>query len=136
MIIHRITGQKRKTFREFYTPYDRQSERAHVALRGMQSLLEHLFALDGPELFAFTSHYRMCFVNEDSHTCPIIARIVPGCIDDEALGHIPLFHIGYPPTAAVLRHYDQWTRESFTEVNAAGEYLLQSFQRSAFSPHA
>jgi hypothetical protein len=134
MIIHRISGQKRKTFLEFYTPYDGQIERAHVALNGMKALLQHLFEMEGPELYAFTSHYHMCFVNGDSHTYPIIARIAPGCTGDDANGYSPLFHIGYPPTPDVLRDETRWIHESFSDCERAGEFLLQSFRESAFSP--
>ena len=43
MIVHRISGQKRKTLLEFYGKrYDTQPPSAHVALDGMCDMLRHL----------------------------------------------------------------------------------------------
>ena len=135
MIIHRISGQKSKTLLEFYGKrYDSQPRSAHVALDGMCDLLRHLEAIDGPELFAFTSHYNLCFVDSDSHTSPLIARVAPGCTAEDAGPLAALFHIGYPPTPDVARQDTQWVHRTTEGITAAGELLLDATRRSAFSP--
>ena len=136
MIIHRISGQKRKTLLEFYEPFEAQFESAHVALNAMRSLLRHLDQLDGPELFAFTSHYRLNFVDADTHKRPVIARIIPGCTPAHAGPFSPLFHIDYPPEPDVARDDRKWVLNTAETVEQAGELLLDAFANSAFSPHS
>jgi hypothetical protein len=136
MVIHRISGQKRKTLLEFYEPYDAQLETAHVALNAMRSLLRYLDQLDGPELFAFTSHYRLNFVDADTHQRPVIARIIPGCTPPHAGPLSPLFHIDYPPTPDVARDTRKWVLNTAETVKQASELLLAAFENSAFSPYS
>lgn len=136
MVIHRISGQKRKTLLEFYEPNDRQFESAHVSLNAMRFLLHYLYQLDGPELFAFTSIYRLNFVDADTHKRPVIARIIPGCTPAQDGPLSPLFHIDYPPTPDVARDDRKWVLNSAETVEQAGELLLAAFDNSAFSPYS
>ncbi|MEO1618354.1 MAG: hypothetical protein AAFV88_21055 [Planctomycetota bacterium] len=137
MIVHRISGQKRKTLFEFYGKrYDSQPRSAHVALDGMCDLLRHLETIDGPELFVFTSHYNLCFVDGDSHTNPLIARVAPGCTTDDAGPLAARFHIGYPPMPDVARKDAEWVHHTAENVTLAGELLLEALRKSAFSPMA
>jgi hypothetical protein len=136
MIIHRISDQKRKTLLEFYEPYDGQLESAHVALIAMCSLLRYLDQLDGPELFAFTSLYRLNFVDADTHQRPVIARIIPGCTPALDGPLSPRFHIDYPPTPDVARDDRKWVLHTAETVEQAGELLLAAFANSAFSPYS
>jgi hypothetical protein len=136
MIIHRISGQKNKTLFEFYTPTESQRESTHVALNGMRQLLRHLDTVDGPELYAFTSLSRLCFVNGDDYKLPVIAMVVPGCGGETPGNRRVLFHIGYPPTPNVLRDHTKWNTETTDDVYTAAELLLQAFRSSAFSPYA
>ena len=137
MIVHRISGQKRKTLLEFYGKrYDTQPQSAHVALDGMCDLLRHLKTIDGPELFVFTSHYNLCFVDGDSHTNPLIARVAPGCTEEDDGPLAALFHIGYPPTPDVARKDTEWVHRTAEDVTRAGELLLDALCKSAFSPMA
>ena len=136
MVIHRITGQKRKTFLEFYTPYDGQFDSAHIALDAMRELLQRLFTLDGRELFAFTSHYRLNFLHTDTHTGHVIARIIPGCTPDSNGPMSALFHIGYPPSVDAQRDGSDWVFKTATTVDDAVRDLLLAFRESAFSPYS
>lgn len=136
MIIHRITGQKRKTLLEFYEPRENQLESAQVALRGIQALLRRLAEIDGPELFAFTSHYRLNFVTTDSHSVPVIARVVPGCTSDTDEPLSSLFHISYPTTPDAGRDDRTWAFLTAESVPGAVECLSQAFRKSPFSPYS
>ena len=100
----------------------------------MQLLLRRLMDIDGPELYAFTSHYRLNFVKSDSHTVPVIARITPGCtpISDGPLS--PLFHISYPQTTSAGRDDREWPLQTAHTVDDAVELLFTAFAASAFSP--
>ncbi|WDQ19130.1 hypothetical protein [Rhodopirellula sp. P2] len=137
MIVHRISGQKRKTLFEFYGKrYETHSRPTRVALDGMCALLRHLETIDGPELFVFTSHYHLCFVDGDSHTYPLIARVAPGCTAEDDGPLAALYHIGYPPTPDVARKDTEWVHHTAGDITRAGELLLDALRKSAFSPMA
>lgn len=134
MLIHPISGQRRTTLLEFYMPRETQRESAHVALNAMRALLRHLAELDGPKLFAFTSLYRLNFVDADSHQRPVIVRIIPGCTRAEDGPLSPLFHIQYPPTVETARDDRLWVLNTAETVEQAAELLFAAFDNSAYSP--
>lgn len=134
MKIHRISGQKRKTLIQFYEPTERQLETARIALTAMQAFLRKLGEVDGPELYAFTSHYRLNFVSIDSHTVPVIARVFPGCTVPSNGPLSPRFHISYPPTLDVGRDDRAWPVRTASNVENAVDLLFMAFRMSAFSP--
>lgn len=134
MIIRRISGQKRKSLIQFYEPFDGQPQSARVALPAMQQLLNSLYEIDGPDLFAFTSHYRLNFVSGDSHTLPVIARVTPGCTPTSQGAFSPLFHISYPANPEVGRDDRDWPINTAESVEEAIQLLFSAFRNSAFSP--
>ncbi|HBE70364.1 MAG TPA: hypothetical protein DDW52_19620 [Planctomycetaceae bacterium] len=135
MIIHRISGQKRKTLIEFYEPFDAQTDTAKIALPAMQEFLRRLMEIEGPELYAFTSHYRLNFVASDSHTVPVIARVIPGCTPLADGSPSPLIHVIYPPNEDVGRDDRSWPLKTAESVDDAIALLFAAFRESAFSPY-
>lgn len=134
MKINQISAQGKKTLLEFYTPNERQSEGVHATLNGMHRLLRHLETVEGPEMYAYTSIFRLNFVNGDDYRLPTIALIVPSYEPSDQDGYVPVFHIGYPPTADVAGSEEDWIQSTTTDVEEAGDLLLRAIRLSAFTP--
>lgn len=134
MKTRRISAQGKKTLLEFYTPNERQIEGVHATLNGMHRLLRHLDTVEGPELYAYTSIFRLKFVSGDDYRLPTIALIVPSYELTDQKGYVAIFHIGYPPTADVAGSEEDWIPSTTTDVEEAGNLLLRAIRLSAFTP--
>ncbi len=134
MKIQQIAAQGKKTLLEFYTPNERQSEGVHATLNGMHRLLRHLQTVDGPDVYAYTSIFRLCFVSGDDYRLPRIALVVPSYQLTDQGEYVAVFHIGYPPTPDVATSEVDWIQWTTTEVEEAGRLVVRAIRLSAFTP--
>ncbi len=133
MRITRITAQKDERLADYYAReanWYREHDKSTFAdmLSTMVDLLDYLTtSVDGPSVYAVTSHFRLRLISGDDYTLPTLATVEAVIDGPNTFG----FEIAYEMPQKDAPWNNAWVRGLAFDVPQAAEMILIALHRNA-----